>query len=249
MKPLIAKIKPATGYANLVHLGLVILLPIVVYILVANQFVQLALSVILLSKWRMFAVRPRFWPTIIRANAVDIMVGISIVIFMSHATSISIQLLMALLYGFWLLVIKPRNSTLFISAQAMIGQLFGLMALFMAWSSGPLYGLIIVTGVICYISARHYFDNFGEPYAKLLAGIWAYFGAALMWLLGHWLLFYGLVAQPTVILSTIGYGLALLYYFDHSDKLNEALRRQFLFIMLAIVLIILSFSDWGDKVV
>ena len=70
-----------------------------------------------------------------------------------------------------------------------------------------------------------------------------------MWLLGHWLLFYGLVAQPTVILSTIGYGLALLYYFDHSDKLNEALRRQFLFIMLAIVLIILSFSDWGDKVV
>lgn len=249
MKPLVARIKPATGFSNLVHLGLVLLLPIVVFILVVNQFSQLALAVILLSKWRMFAVRPRFWPTIIRANAVDIMVGISIVVFISHATSLTVQLIVVLLYGVWLLVIKPRNSTLYISAQAMIGQLFGLMALFMSWSSGPLYGLIALTGIICYVSARHYFDNFDEPYSKLLAYIWAYFGASLMWLLGHWLLFYGLVAQPTILLSTIGYGLAMLYYFDHSDKLNVSLRRQFLFIMLAIVIIILSFSDWGDKVV
>lgn len=249
MKPLVARIKPATGFSNLVHLGLVLLLPIVVFILVVNQFSQLALAVILLSKWRMFAVRPRFWPTIIRANAVDIIVGISIVVFISHATSLTAQLIVVLLYGVWLLVIKPRNSTLYISAQAMMGQLFGLMALFMSWSSGPLYGLIALTGIICYVSARHYFDNFDEPYSKLLAYIWAYFGAALMWLLGHWLLFYGLVAQPTILLSTIGYGLAMLYYFDHSDKLNVSLRRQFLFIMLAIVIIILSFSDWGDKVV
>jgi hypothetical protein len=79
--------------------------------------------------------------------------------------------------------------------------------------------------------------------------MWAFFGASLMWLLGHWLLFYGVIAQPTVLLSVIGYGLAMLYYFDHSSKLNEPVRRQFVFIMLAVIIIILSFSDWGDKVV
>lgn len=252
MKPLVAKIKPATGFANLAHLGLVILLPLVLFLLVRIQqanFVQLALSLVLLSKWRMFAVRPRFWPAIIRANAVDIMVGVSFVIFIAHSTSASIQFLFAALYAVWLLVIKPATGTVYISAQAMIGQLAGLMALFLAWSTGPLWGLIFITGLICYLSARHYFDTFDEPYAKLLSYLWAYFGAALLWLLGHWLLFYGVVAQPTVLLSGIGYGLAMLYYFDHKGKLNVVLQRQFIFIMLAVVIIILAFSDWGDKVV
>ena len=249
MKPLVAKIKPATGFANLLHLGLVMLLPLVVFVLVANQFVQLALSVILLSKWRMFAVRPRFWPAMVRANAIDIMVGVSIVVFMAHTLSTSLQFVFAVLYGVWLLAIKPSNNGLLVSLQAMIGQLCGLMALFIAWSAGPLWGLIFVTALICYVSARHYFDSFDEPYARLLAYLWAYFGAALLWLLGHWLLFYGIVAQPVVLLSAIGYGLAALYYFDHTGKLNSSLQRQFIFIMLAVVIIILSFSDWGDKVV
>jgi hypothetical protein len=249
MKPLVAKIKPATGFANLLHLFLVMLLPLVIFILVANQFVQLALSVILLSKWRMFAVRPRFWPAIIRANAVDIVVGVSIVIFMAHTLSTSLQFVFALVYAVWLLAVKPSHNTFLVSLQAMIGQLFGLMALFIAWSSGPLWGLIFVTALICYVSARHYFDGFDEPYGKLLSYLWAYFGAALLWLLGHWLLFYGIVAQPVVLLSAIGYGLAVLYYFDHANKLNSSLQRQFIFVMLAVVIIILSFSDWGDKVV
>ncbi|HET8708733.1 MAG TPA: hypothetical protein VFL85_00460 [Candidatus Saccharimonadales bacterium] len=252
MKPLIAKIKPATGFAGLVHTGLVLLLPLAMFLLVRIQpanFVQLALSLVLLSKWRMFAMRPRFWPAIIRANAVDIMVGVSFVVFIAHATSASMQFLLAVLYAVWLLVIKPATGTLSVSVQAMLGQLAGLMALFLAWTAGPLWGLIFVTGVICYISARHYFDSFDEQYAKLLAYLWAYFGAALLWLLGHWLLYYGIVAQPTIILSAIGYGLAMLYFFDHTGKLNVTLQRQFLFVMLAVVIIILAFSDWGDKVV
>jgi hypothetical protein len=68
-------------------------------------------------------------------------------------------------------------------------------------------------------------------------------------LLGHWLLYYQFVAQPTLLLSAIGYGLAALYYFDHFQRLSLTLRRQFIFIMIAIVLVVLTFSDWGDKVV
>jgi hypothetical protein len=83
----------------------------------------------------------------------------------------------------------------------------------------------------------------------MLAYVWGYFGAALTWLLSHWLLFYGVLAQPTLLLSTLGYGLAILYYLDHNDRLSQGLRRQFIFIMTAIVLVVLVFSDWGNKVV
>lgn len=249
MRPLLRKLKPASGFAHFLHLALVVILPVAVFVLVRLDFVQLALSIIVLSKWRMFAVRPRFWAANIRANAVDLMVGLSIVAFMTQTHSFWLQLAYAALYAIWLVAIKPATGTFMITGQAFIGQLAGLMALYLVWDKGPIYGLTFVTGLICYVSARHFLDTFDEPYARMLAYVWGYFGAALAWLLSHWLLFYGAVAQVTLLLSSLGYGLAVLYYLDHYDRLGKAARRQFIFIMLAIVLVVLVFSDWGDKVI
>jgi hypothetical protein len=249
MRPLIAKVRPTAGFAHALHIGLLIFLPLAVFVLVRLEFVQLAFSLVLLSKWRMVAVRPRFWPANIRANSIDIIVGLSIVIFMVHGGSIGVQLTWVVLYAIWLIVIKPADSLFMVSAQAFIGQLCGLMALYLAWTNGPLYGLTLLTGVMCYFAARHFFDSFDEPYAKLLSYVWGYFGAALGWLLAHWLIYYQFVAQPALLLSTLGYGLAVLYYLDHNDRLSKTVRRQFLFVMIAIVLVVLTFSDWGDKVV
>jgi hypothetical protein len=228
---------------------LVLVLPIVVFILVRLDFVQLALSVIVLSKWRMFAVRPRFWAANIRANAVDLMVGLSIVVFMAHTSSITLQLSWAALYAVWLLLIKPGSGITYVTIQACLGQLAALSALYLIWKDGSVAGLTVLTGVFCFLAARHFLDAFEEPYARMLAYFWGYFGAALAWLLSHWLLFYHGLAQPTLLLGTLGYGMAVLYYLDHNDKLSKTVRRQFIFIMVAIVLVVLAFSDWGDKVV
>ena len=250
MRLLLQKFKPATGFSHLFHLALLIILPVVVFILVRLNFVQLALSMIVLSKWRMFAVRPRFWPANVRANAVDLMVGLSIVLFMSHSGSLWLQLVWAVLYAGWLIFIKPGSGLFMTSLQAFAGQLCGLSALYLVWSNGPTYGLTVVSGMICFLAARHFLDGFDEPYARMLAYFWGYFGAALAWLLSHWLLFYHTVAQPTLLLSTLGYGMAVLYYLDHKDRLSKVVRRQFIFIMLAIVLVVLVFSGWwGDKVI
>ena len=248
---LTARIKPAHGFSHIVHIALLLALPAALLVLVrlGGGFVQLALSLVLLSKWRMLAVRPRFWPAIIRANSVDLIVGLSIVIFMAHSSAYYLQLVFAGLYAVWLVFIKPGSGTFLVASQALLGQLCGLMALFVVLSDGSLFWLIVLTGTICFVSARHFFDNFDEPYAKLLSYLWAYFGAALMWVLGHWLLFYGVISQPTLLLSMIGYSLAVLYYFDHTNRLQVGLRRQFLFIMVAIIIIILAFSDWAGKVV
>ncbi|MDB5164392.1 MAG: hypothetical protein JWL89_18 [Candidatus Saccharibacteria bacterium] len=243
------KFQPASGFAHFLHIGLQVILPVAVFILVRLNFVQLALSIIVLSKWRMFAVRPRFWPANIRANAVDLMVGLSIVLFMSHSGSALIQLGWAALYAVWLIYVKPGSDLLMTTTQAFIGQLAALSALYLVWAAGPVYGLTLATGLICFLAARHFLDAFDEPYARMLAYVWGYFGAALAWLLSHWLLYYHGVAQTTLLLSTLGYGMAVLYYLDHHDRLGKGARRQFIFIMLAIVVVVLTFSDWGDKVV
>lgn len=249
MGPILAKIKPKNGVSYLLHLLLLAVLPVVVFILIRLNFVQLALSMIVLSKWRMFAVRPRFWPANIRANSIDLMVGLSIVLFMAQTDSVGLQLVWAALYAVWLIVIKPASGIPMITLQAFIGQLAGLTALFLTWAEAPLYALTLVTGLICYLAARHFLDAYDEPYARMLSYFWGYFGAALAWLSGHWLLTYASLALPTILLSTLGYGIAVLYYLDHNDRLTKGLRRQFVFIMIAIVLVLIAFSDWGDKVI
>lgn len=249
MRPLIAKIKPASGFSRIIYTILNILLPLIIFVLVRMDFIQLALAVVLLSKWRMFAVRPRFWIANIRANAVDIIVGVSILTLMVDTSSQLLQFVLTLSYIAWLVLIKPASDALMVSIQALLGLLAGLMALFIGWPHGPLYGLVLLTGFICYLTARHFFDSFDEPYAKLLSYIWGYFASALIWVLGHWLLFYGAIAQPVLLLLAIGYGLAALYYLDHHDRLSKGVQRQFIAIMIAIVTIVVVFSDWGNKII
>lgn len=253
---IINKVKPASGFASLLHVLYRIALPIVVIVLVRLDVgIWLPLLVILLSKWRIFAVRPRFWPANIRANAVDIMVGVSIVIFMAHAGSL-FQALWVLLYAVWLVYIKPSSTVLFMSLQSAIGQLFGLSALFivagetldfnfgrLSWTVLPIGVLVILAGLICYLSARHFFDSFNEPYAKMLAYLWGYFAAALIWVLAHMLIVYphqdGVIAQPTLVLSAISYSLGAVYYLEHFDRLSKLAKKELLFIGSSIVVILL----------
>jgi len=239
MRPLIAKIKPASGFSRLAHVGLNVLLALLVFVLVRIDFVQLALALILLSKWRMFAVRLRFWPANIRANSVDIIVSLSLLLFMVHSGSQWLQLTWMAAYVVWLVIIKPASTAVMVSVQALIGLLFGLTALFVGWGDGALYWLVLAAALTCYLAARHFFDSFDEPYAKLLSSLWAYFSAGLVWVLGHWLLFYGFMAQPTLLLVALGYALAALYYLDHYDRLTRLVRMEIVVTTSAIVLSVL----------
>ncbi|HTE21835.1 MAG TPA: hypothetical protein VK674_02235 [Candidatus Limnocylindria bacterium] len=240
-------LRPKSGFANVAHIGLNALLPVLLYVLVRIDFAPLAAALIILSKWRMFAVRIRYWPANVRANAVDIMVGLSVVIFMSSTSVGMWQVVWAVAYGLWLVFLKPGSSTLQVSLQAVVAQLAALMALFLVSGDMPLYGLIVTSWFICYLCARHFFTSFDEPYALLFSHIWGYFAAALIWILGHWLLFYNVLAQPTLLIVVIGYGLAAMYYLDQTDRLSDMWRKQFILMMVAIVVIVLTFSDWGDK--
>lgn len=245
----VTKIKPKSGFSQVLHIILVLLLPIALYVLVRINFAQLAVAIMLLSKWRMFAVKARHWPANIRANAVDIIVGVSTVLFMNKADSQAVQFTWVVLYTLWLIVLKPRSTVLWVAVQAMIGQAMGLMALFAVYSSSSSTVLVLSSTLICYFAARHYFSAFDETLGRTTSYVWAYFSASIVWLLSHWLIYYGVIAQPVLILSVVGYSLAGLYYLRHNDRLSINVQRQFVVILTAILVILIVFSDWGDKTI
>lgn len=249
MKRVAAKIRPASGFSHLLHLFLTVLLPLLMYVLVRLNLVQLAVVLVFLSKWRMFSVRPRYWLALFRANAVDIIIGLSTLIFMVNTSSGLLQLIWAVAYALWLVWIKPSASLFGISLQAFLAFVAGLMAVYLEWGGSSSLLIMVMTWLICYAVARHFFTSFDEPHAPFLANTWAFFGAALSWLLAHWLLYYQAISQVTLLLVVLGFGLATLYYLDKTDRLSLLLRRQIVFVMIAVVVITLAFSDWGDKTI
>lgn len=228
---------------------LVIILPVLALVFVKWSILPLAYGIIILSKWRMFAVRPRHWPANIRANAVDIIVGLSFVVFMAQSPTNAWQLVWLLAYEVWLLAIKPRSKTFWTSVQAALGQFVGLTAVYLLWGRSSLLLLGAVSWVICYLAARHFFSSFDEPLGSMLSHIWGYVAVAMTWVLGHWLLYYGFLAQPVLILSILSYGMATLYYLENFDKLSSLIKREILLIMSAVIIVIVLFSSWGDKTI
>ncbi|MBI2285547.1 hypothetical protein HYU82_01845 [Candidatus Saccharibacteria bacterium] len=253
MRTLITKlrmgVKPAIGFSHFIHLGLNIILPILAYILVRIDFVAIAILLVLLAKWRIFAVRLRYWLVNLVSNGIDILVGVSFVLLMSSTSVDWWQLFWTALYIGWLVWLKPKSGVLSVSAQAMIGQLLGLTVLYLKFGDASLAMLVLGTWAVTYLTARHFLTSFEEPRAALLANVWAYFSASLAFILGHWLLFYGSVPQILIFLTTIGYGLAALYYLDGTERLTDRFKRQLLVIMSAILLIVIVLSDWTGATV
>lgn len=249
MRRAVDKIKPASGFSKIIHWVLVVILPILALVFVRWSILPLAYGIVILTKWRMFAVRPRHWPANIRVNAVDIIAGLSFVVFMAQAPSSAWQLIWLFAYECWLLVIKPRSKTFWTSVQAALAQFMGLTAMYLLWGRSDLLVLVVMSWAICYLCARHFFSSFDEPLGSMMSHIWGYMAAALTWVLGHWLLYYGFLAQPVLILSILSYGIGSLYYLENNDKLSSLVRREIILIMSAVIVVIILFSSWGDKTI
>lgn len=238
-----------TGYSALLHLFFLGALPLFLYILVRLDFTWLAVLVILLSKWRIFAVKARHWSANIRANAVDIFVGLSVVAFIDLSNTQILQFVWVVLYILWLVFIKPRSKPLWVGIQAIIAQTASLIAVFQIWPESSITTLVFVCWGIAYLCSRHFLAAFDEAMARGTAYTWAFFVASVVWLSGHWLIYYGPIAQPALLVSALSYGLASIYYLEHTDRLTTNVRRQFIGVMGIIVLFVIVFSDWTDKTI
>jgi hypothetical protein len=59
-----------------------------------------------------------------------------------------------------------------------------------------------------------------------------------MWVLGHWVLFAGPIAMPAVVLCSLGYSFAGMYYLNETDRLTPQLKRQLFMIVFGIMLVL-----------
>ena len=155
-------------------------------IFVLSQTIQspvLAIVLVLLSKWRVLAVRPRFWWTNLQANMVDIIVGVSIVSLMYvPQLSVVVQVVLAVLYALWLVVLKPRSGRRYMAIQALAAMVLGVTALYASSYEWPVVIVVLGMLVIGYSAARHFLYSYEEQQMVFLSAIWGLVFAELGWL-------------------------------------------------------------------
>ena len=169
---------------------------LVVVLFIVSQTIQspvLAIGLVLMSKWRVLAVRPRYWWANIQANAVDIIVGLSIVSLMYLPdASLVFQAGLSVLYAIWLVVLKPLSKRHHMLLQAITAVAFGVTALFAVSYEWPVALVVLGMAVIGYSVARHFLYSHEEDQIVLLSGIWGLLFAELGWLAYHWTFAYTL---------------------------------------------------------
>ncbi len=227
------------------------LLPVALLLLIHNfDSLYPALALVLLSKWRILALRPRFWWVNIKANAVDIMVGVSVVGLMYLSmSSLPLQILLAVGYGVWLLYLKPRSDASSILLQAGFAQFLALTVLFSLSTVVNDLLVILACWVIGYSAARHLVSSYNEDSIDLLSSLWGLMIAQLGWLFYHWTIVYDIglpikIPQIALVVLVLGFVVARLYTASKSDRLSESLLRTMSIFGLLLLLIILLFSRW-----
>ncbi|MEO8691400.1 MAG: hypothetical protein ABI397_01290 [Candidatus Saccharimonas sp.] len=178
--------------SDITYIGLNIGLAVALFLIVSlSQTVWLAILVVLLGKWRTLAVRPRFWFANIIANTVDIIVGVSTVVFLSTANgSMVAQIVITVLYVGWLLLLKPRTKRSLVASQAGVAVFVGITALSIISFSWPVVLFVLAMWGIGYVSARHVLGSYDEPYTVLYSSITGFVFAELGWIGFHWLMGY-----------------------------------------------------------
>lgn len=170
-----------------------------------------ALGLVLLSKWRVFAVRSRYWGANIKANLIDVIVGIGMVtILYSAAGDLPAQLVLTALYIGWLLFLKPRSKRGYVAAQAMIGLIFGISAIVQVSPSLPASVVVLASWLVGFAATRHILSIQHETHINFLSLLWGFIVAEIMWLGYHWTI--GYQVGSTLQLSQLVVAIAALSF-------------------------------------
>lgn len=161
-----------------------------------------AFVLVLLSKWRVLAVRPRYWFANVQANLVDIIVSLSVVVLLYAASSaLVVQIILTLLYIVWLLFVKPRSKRTFVAIQAGTALFLGVTALMSVSFEWPSSLVVLLMWVIGYSTARHILGSYDEVHSAFYSLLWGLVVAEMGWLMYHWAFAYALPGLGDIKLS------------------------------------------------
>lgn len=185
----------------------------VLVLVLAIQSPLPAALLVLLSKWRILAVRPRYWFANLQSNLVDIIVSMSVVVFLwSTSGALAAQIIITLMYIGWLLFVKPRSKRVFMAIQAGVAVFMGVNAVMIVsydWIATVVVALIWFIG---YAAARHVLSSHNEVHLTFYSLIWGLVLAEIGWVTYHWTFAYDIpgmgdfkLAQSAIIVLGVSY--------------------------------------------
>lgn len=229
--------------------------------------IWLAFILVLIGKWRIFAVRFRYWFAHIQANLVNIIVSVSYVCFLylvniadiPATQSLTLQLILVLIDVVWLVFLKPQSKRIYVVAQAAVGLYVGTSALFAlsySWIASP---VVLLSWLIGYASARHILSSYDEEsHTELLSLVWAFVVAEISWLAFHWTVAYRipglsgfLLPQVALILLCLGFLAYKAYdsYYHHQKIRYSEIVLPLAFTVGIITVLLVLFNGVSANIV
>lgn len=228
--------------------------------------VWFAIVLVILSKWRVFAVRPRFWWANLRSNMVDFIFSISIVLHLSlinvaaigDTTKFALMVALTLAYIGWLLFIKPRSKRGYMAIQAGLAVFLGMSALFAVTYNWPVSIVVLFGWLIGYSAARHVLSTYDDETHSLFLGlVWGLIVAEVTWIGYHWAIAYPLPIVPALMVPQIAIMVTLLSFlaykvydsFYHHAKVRMAdVLMPMLFTLSVILVLLVVFNRVGTAI-
>jgi len=178
--------------SNAVHIFLNILLGIgAVLITVFSASPLLGILLVLMSKWRVFAVRRRYIWVNLKSNLVDLIVGLSIVLLAYYAGSsfLLVDFILMAIYVVWLLFIKPLSSETATLAQSLIAVFLGISAATIMSANLNIMVYVVLAFLIGYAASRHVLSQVSKDFTltTLVCGL---VFAEIAWLCNSWEIIY-----------------------------------------------------------
>ena len=200
--------------SNMVHIFLNILLGVgAVLITVLSASPVLGLLLILVSKWRVFAVRGRYIWLNIKSNLVDTIVGVSVVLltYFAGGTFMMVDVLLAVFYCVWLIVIKPMSSERATLAQSLIAVFLGMSAAAIMAANLDTIVIVLLAFMIGYAASRHVLVQSSDKNYTLTTLVSGLVFAEVAWLCQSWSIIYTFgntgirIPQVAIILTVFAF--------------------------------------------
>lgn len=243
--------------SELVYIVLNIALAVAVLIVVlAVESPLPAIALVLLSKWRVLAVRPRYWIAHIKANLVDIIVSLSLVTLLYVASgAFFVQLGLTVLYVGWLLFVKPRSKRIFVAVQAGAAIFLGVSALMTISYDWPSFFVVALMWLIGYSAARHVLTNYEEAHSSFYSLIWGLVVAEIGWLAYHWSFAYPLpgfgaikLDQAAIVILALSFLVERMYasYHQHGTVRSSDIVLPALLSISVTLILVVFFNALGS---
>lgn len=170
----------------------------------------LGIILVLMSKWRVFAVRSRYIWINIKSNLVDMIVGLSIVLLSYFAGSslLPVHVILMMVYVVWLLFIKPMSTEAGYLTQSLFAVFLGISASTIMTAEVNSAVTVLLAFLIGYAASRHVLvqtesENF--VLTTLASGL---VFAEISWLCHSWAIIYsfgasGITIPQSAIILTI----------------------------------------------